>query len=154
MSMYRRTTVDFIQRTKANLELINGLTTKTEGQAYEVTQLVNSLLGLLVMPQQQRVLERDVELLSLSRDGWPFPQPADGFRNPRYLTELLRLMRNSIAHWGLEFGEANGKIANLKMTNKHILNANPSWVALISISDLNIFVQKLCEHILRELDAG
>jgi hypothetical protein len=43
---------DFAARTKVNLELVRAA--EKGGQiAYEVTQFINSLLGLLVFPQQE-----------------------------------------------------------------------------------------------------
>lgn len=47
---------DFASRTQKNLEVIEKLSkdrkNNTELQVYEVTQLINSLLGLLIIPQQ------------------------------------------------------------------------------------------------------
>ncbi len=47
--MYKEVIQDFARRTRKNLEAIDRL--HAEGrQVYEVTQLVNSTLGLLVFP--------------------------------------------------------------------------------------------------------
>ena len=45
---------DFARRTRTNLEFIRHARNHGES-VYEVTQLVNSMLGLLVFPQQQYV---------------------------------------------------------------------------------------------------
>ena len=49
--------LDFARRTKKNLEFIEHSLTRdrlnSENDVYEVTQLINSLLGLLVFPQQK-----------------------------------------------------------------------------------------------------
>ena len=43
---------DFAERTRKNLRAIEDLQAKG-GEAYEVTQLVNSMLGLLVFPRER-----------------------------------------------------------------------------------------------------
>jgi hypothetical protein len=67
--MYAEVVRDFARRTKANLAAIERLCANGE-EVYEVTQLVNSMLGLLVLPQQEfvdRIPETPLE--QLRRDG-------------------------------------------------------------------------------------
>ena len=67
--MYEEVVRDFARRTKANLLAIERLSASGE-EVYEVTQLVNSMLGLLVLPQQEfvdRIPETPLE--QLRRDG-------------------------------------------------------------------------------------
>ena len=52
MSMYHEFTKDFVERTLENLKYIEEA--EKEGRStYEVTQLINSFLGLIVFPQEQ-----------------------------------------------------------------------------------------------------
>ena len=44
---------DFAERTKTNLKLINEMAESPFQKAYEVTQLINSLLGLVVLPNEK-----------------------------------------------------------------------------------------------------
>ena len=52
--MYEDVIADFAKRTEANLQTIRRLAKEGGATpAFEVTQLVNSMLGLLVFPQQR-----------------------------------------------------------------------------------------------------
>lgn len=46
--------IDFAERTKVNLEIIRDqLNTKPPSEVFEVTQLVNSMMGLLIFPKEE-----------------------------------------------------------------------------------------------------
>jgi HEPN pEK499 p136 len=63
---------DFAERTRKNLRTINDL--KAKGvEVYEVTQLVNSMLGLLVFPRENFIDQvPQTSLSELEADGWPY----------------------------------------------------------------------------------
>jgi len=146
LSNYRDSTVDFIVRTRSNLALIQARKLDVGEERFEVTQLINSLLGLLVMPQQQEIFRQGVYMLrNLERDGWTFPRPAQGYHNKTELSAMLRLMRNSIAHWGLSFIERNGEISDIVMVNKNDDTGNICWRAQMSVPELRCFVERLSE---------
>ena len=91
--MYEDVIRDFAERTRLNLRAIERLETDRH-DVYEVTQLVNSTLGLLVFPQQEFV-DRipETPLTELVRDGWPVPtvrRRADRVNN---LNQLIRYLR-------------------------------------------------------------
>jgi HEPN pEK499 p136 len=78
---------------------------KTPNGPFEVTQLLNSFLGALAHPweayQNELCAKRLVEAAML---GWPNiakERPRD--RDPETLGDLVRLMRNAIAHGNVEF---------------------------------------------------
>ncbi len=90
--MYEEVVSDFAKRTKANLEALEGL--KAEGkQVFELTQLVNSTLGLLVFPQQEYVdsipctslSELQVLNVASTHIGWKH----SGFTVGRYMESML-----------------------------------------------------------------
>ena len=92
---------DFAERTRLNLRAIERL--ETDGHdVYEVTQLVNSTLGLLVFPQQEFV-DRipETPLTELVRDGWPVPTVRRGADRVNNLNQLIRYLRNAIAHFNI-----------------------------------------------------
>lgn len=71
---YQNVVEEFARRTRTNLELLRKLST-SEPDAYEVTALVNSMLGLLVFPQQKdmnSIAETPVD--ELKQLGWPIPE--------------------------------------------------------------------------------
>ena len=71
-------------------------------EVYPVTQLWNSLLGLIVLPQ-----ERDVDRIPATRMserwavGWPRITVAG--REHRTLRHLVRDLRNAVSHFNVEF---------------------------------------------------
>ena len=70
---------DFAERTRKNLRAIEDLQAKG-GEAYEVTQLVNSMLGLLVFPRERFIDQiPQTSLSDLEADGWPVPKVVGDF---------------------------------------------------------------------------
>jgi hypothetical protein len=64
---------EFISRTEKNLRAVEKLSQDGES-VYEVTQLINSLLGLLVYPRE-RFFETIPEITweTMIKQGWPLP---------------------------------------------------------------------------------
>ena len=92
-------TKDFFERTKANLEkyLENN---KNDENAYpnEITQLINSLLGLLVVTKEKKVINYDkLNIENLLAKQKIKPEPKN--------KAFIRHLRNAIAHGHIE---ANG----------------------------------------------
>ena len=88
---------DFVERTKENyLRLENG--------PYEVTQLVNSAIGLLIIPQQKRFKQIADSMISdeLYRKMVATVKKST-YKKPLKLPEIARHIRNSIAHANIEF---------------------------------------------------
>ncbi len=158
---YQSFVYDFVARTKANLEVIeeiadresyliaNDAATSREVSVYEVTQLINSLLGLIVLPQQNYFNEiPKIPLADLEKSGWPRPLmqgnlPKD-FEN---LNDLMRYVRNSIAHFNIRFLDDAGKISGLKIWNVNKAGKT-NWTAQLSITDLKLLVEKFTNLIL------
>ena len=77
--MYEDVVADFAQRTRTNLRALERL--RAQGhEVFEVTQLINSMLGLLVFPREEFVgrIPR-IPLADLSTQGWPVPKGRRGF---------------------------------------------------------------------------
>jgi len=107
--MYEDVIRDFAERTRLNLRAIERL--ETDGHdVYEVTRLVNSTLGLLVFPQQEFV-DRipETPLTELVRDGWPVPTVRRGADRVNNLNQLIRYLRNAIAHFNIQFRRRRSK---------------------------------------------
>ena len=138
---------DFAERTGKNLHMIEQL--QAEGrEAYEVTQLVNSMLGLLVFPQQQyvnRIPETPLE--ELKRDGWPVPKCRIGPDQVQNLNQLIRYLRNAIAHFNIEFiGDNRNQLELLKVWNNR--GGVKTWEAELTVSDLRGIAKRFIELLL------
>lgn len=80
---YEDLVADFAERTRSNLDVLQKAQASGE-RVYEVTALVNSLLGLLVFPQQRFVeLIPETPIAELRAQGWPVPTVDGEFEQMR-----------------------------------------------------------------------
>src|SRR5262249_2901464 len=95
---YETLVADFADRTIANLDFIRKA--KAAGEdVYEVTQLWNSLLGLIVaLPARQRDRLPLTPLDVLYSAGWPNITTSGKLRHDNLLG-LITYMRNAVAHF-------------------------------------------------------
>jgi len=139
--MYEDVIKDFALRTKANLVIIEELH-KNGIEAYETTQIVNSCLGLLVFPQQHfmdRIPETPME--QLVKEGWPLPKITGQFHQVANLKELIRHLRNAIAHFNIQFiGDSENHIKLLRVWNTN--RGQKTWEAELSVEDLRNLSEK------------
>lgn len=152
--MYEDLVADFARRTRTNLEQLRTIKSQNPNmEVYEVTQLINSMLGLLVFPQQ-RYIDRipETPLEDLSAGGWPIPKVMGDYPQAENLQKLVRLLRNGISHFNIEFIPDNqGEILGLG-----IWNTEPrppyrvTWKAELSIDDLERITSKFTALLLNE----
>src|SRR5258708_6063445 len=101
---------DFAKRTRRNLEEVT-LAEQNGKRVFPVTQLVNSLLGLLVFPRQKflnSIPEMPIE--ALKADGWPIPRIVGDFKQVANLRELIANLRHAVCHFNVDFTYAAGEI--------------------------------------------
>jgi len=138
--MYEDVIADFASRTEVNLRTIRRLA--REGhvtQAFEVTQLVNSMLGLLVFPQQ-RYIDRipEMPIAELAGNGWPIPEVVGDYPQVPNLRQLVRMLRNAVAHCNLEFEPGVGdEIEALTVWNTEPRTGKVTWKARLTVADLD-----------------
>ncbi len=115
---YQDVVKDFARRTRDNLIAVDQL--KAEGHnVYELTQLVNSMLGLLIFPQQKYVNKiPKTSLAVLAHAGWPIPRVRGNFKQVKDLNQLIRYLRNAISHFNVEFLDSGGEdIKTIRLWN-------------------------------------
>lgn len=139
---------DFSERTKKNLEAIQHL--RTQGaEVYEATQLINSMLGLLVFPREEfvnRIPQAPFE--DLARAAWPWPRVRDGFAQAEDLRELVRYLRNAIAHFNIEFlVDDHRQIRGLRVYNT-ARHGNRTWDAELTLTDLRSIAERFTQLML------
>lgn len=140
--MYEDVIRDFAIRTKKNLAIIEQLH-KNGKEAYEITQLVNSCLGLLVFPQQH-FIDRipETPMAQLIQEGWPEPQVIGQFRQVANLKELIRYLRNATAHFNIKFLiDSENQIRHLRVWNTN-RSGRKTWEAELSVDDLKKISKK------------
>lgn len=144
---------DFIQRTKQNLIVIEEADFKDpKSIVYPTTQLINSLLGLLVFPFEHmgdQIPYKDLQ--DLEKEGWVIPKVIGRFEQVKDLRQFIAYLRNSVSHFNIDFNpDANNEIKSIivcnkkwnKVTSKYDI---PNWKAEITILGLR-------DNVLRFID--
>jgi hypothetical protein len=141
---------DFARRTQRNLEYVRSAQ-HGGADVYEVTQLINSMLGLLVFPQQQYVDAIPATPVSdLERDGWPIPRIVGDYPQVNDLNQLVKYLRNAIAHCNLEFiSDSSMDIQGVQVWNVPP-NGQTNWKAQLTIAELHDLTEKFLTLLLGE----
>ena len=128
---------EFARRTRCNLEAIRSLQRSNPRlELYEVTQLINSMLGLLVFPQQSFIEEIPPKpLKKLEEEGWPIPKIVGNYPQVKNLNQLVRYLRNAITHCNIKFiPDADRQITGLELWNENERDGVITWKAIVSIN--------------------
>ena len=134
---------EFIARTQKNLKAIECLKQKG-GEVYEVTQLLNSMLGLLIFPKEKlykKIQPKNWDMMV--KEGWPLPSGDNAKVSD--LEELIRKMRNAVAHINIELVNDGNEIIGIRFSSYHRKGQN--WTGVYDIASLREFVNKLSEHL-------
>jgi hypothetical protein len=128
---------DFAIRTRKNLEFIEEQQ-KQGVEIYEVTQLVNSLLGLLIFPHERYYdsIPR-TPLTELEAQGWPRIEIIKGQSECQTLYNLVHFLRNGIAHFNIQFlPDQDGQLDGLRIWNQNPRTNQKTWEARLYIHQL------------------
>lgn len=145
---------DFAERTLINLDHM-----QKQQQAgfpvFEVTQLVNSLLGLLVFPRENWINKIPmISIVDLVDDGWPkleILSQDQGSVECKDLKQLTRYLRNAISHCNVKFVPGNDNyIDGLELWN--VSRGKENWRIRLSIPDLEIIARKFIDLLLSNED--
>ncbi len=116
---------------------------------YPVTQLWNSLLGLVVLPRELDVSCIPETLMAqLWAEGWPrFPTTAGD--EPRTLRELVSHLRHAVAHFNVEFVSGSEReLTSVTVWSQATEKGRPikgsrGWEGRITVEELD----RLARHI-------
>lgn len=146
---YEKVVHDFAYRTKKNLVFIENNLNTPDVEVFEVTQLVNSLLGLLIFPQQE-FFEKipKISMRNLEDQGWPRIHTDLQYKSLEDLNTFLRYFRNGISHFNIKFiANEDNKITGLKIWNHKDGNKNKpkNWEIELSLIEIKIITKKFLE---------
>ncbi|MFN8472269.1 MAG: HEPN family nuclease [Anaerolineae bacterium] len=130
---------EIMYRTMYNLSFIERHS--TDDGPYEVTQLVNSFLGALAYPwEKYKPALKDKSLEEAAAVGWPTVQKErDTDEEPESVGDLLRLVRNAIAHGNLEFiAGSRGEIEKIRLHNNR--GGRRTWGTTLTVVELRRFL--------------
>ena len=144
---------DFARRTLANLNALKSMRDQNpEVQFYEVTNLINSMLGLLIFPQQAFVDNIPLTPLSeLEATGWPIPRLTGKFAQVQNLNQLVRYLRNAIAHCNVKFMAGDrDQIVGLVVWNNDTrkLGSPKTWEAEMTLDEVEKIARQFVALIL------
>jgi hypothetical protein len=141
-----------VERTLANLRILDELSSKpAPGKPFEVTQLVNSLLSLLVVPRELGTVEfvgrvgHDPHVYENGIRKWhatsvSFNLKELGARPPQNLKKLLGGLRNSVAHAAFKFQEDDdSEIVAIEFIHRSRTGAD-QWSATFDVEELRRFL--------------
>lgn len=134
----------FAERTMKHLEFIESHKQTQKTDINEVTQLVNSLLGLIVFPKE-RFSNRlpKTPLADLINEGWPNLNFTLDLTNCKTLPHLIEHLRHGVSHSNIRFlgNEQNG-IVGIVLWNCDPKTKKKLWEVRMSTGDLREFVRK------------
>jgi hypothetical protein len=148
---YQALIEDFARRTRSNLKALRQLQ-ESGVQVFEVTALINSMLGLLVFPQQSYIDQLpEVSLQELAAAGWPIPEIHGNYPQVKNLKQLVRHLRNAISHFNIEFEPDNsGQIAGLSVWNTDQRSKKVNWRVRLTVADLEAIAMQFVALLLNE----
>ena len=148
-----------VERTLANLRILDELSSQpAPDEPFEVTQMVNSLLSLLVVPRELGTVEfvgsggHDPHVFANGIRKW-HAAPVSFTLNeinalpPQSLRKLLGGLRNSVAHAAFKF-ESNddGEIVGIEFTHCSRTGVE-QWSVTFSVGELRTFLEGLAREL-------
>lgn len=153
---------DFAKRTLANLKFIEAAKNEQEADVFEVTQLVNSLLGLLVFPKE----EFWNQIKDQSLDNIPGAKELKGHITSTYkkndgeedegtshLKPFIRHLRNGVSHFRVAFKDnEQHEITGLVIRDEYKYGSkNYEWQVTIERIE---YLQHFIEWFAQGLESG
>lgn len=144
---------EFVRRTKVNLEIVEQVANDDPQSAYEVTQLTNSLFGLLILPQQKyydlltNVPNSDVPKFRKYKSLIQYQN-----KNTLNYAKAIERLRNALGHpKAIEFESQDGQIERLKLVD----NFNPTdrFSIILEVKQLKEIVFELCDVLIEKIGA-
>ncbi|MFC4165069.1 HEPN family nuclease [Epilithonimonas zeae] len=150
MSYYTQQEYDFVQRTKIILEQYQKLKISAN-EKYEITLLINCFTGLLILPQQYWFDNLPNEIISEKEWGIKTEYINIIAGNNKSVKEIVRHLRNSVAHYKFEVFENQKKeIKSIKFKD-YTTNGVITFEGEVPVKNLNIFLNKFSNWFLEEM---
>lgn len=152
MVEYKDLVSDFAKRTLINLDHIKVHELAGDEEAYYVTQLWNSLAGLIVLPKEME-LDRiePIPMIELIAEGWPDITTSDW--RPETLPEFVVALRNAVSHWNVTFNVTpNRQIYELVMHST--VNRRNHWRGRMSVEVLEDVARRVAAEFVRDFAAA
>lgn len=143
MSSYINFEYDFIERTLADIKRYNG--------QFEVTALLNSCVGLLIIPKENlfdKLPDIDIQSYGINSR---LVRLNDGNSQPYSLKNVLRHIRNSIAHGNFKQEDVSGGIIrSLRFQDFNIIRgkSNLTFELILGVEEFRDFAMRVASDVL------
>ncbi len=135
---------DFAERTLRNLDFVQHQVRDGDDGLYDVTQLWNSLVGLIVLPLETRKKRGEngvpaTLMAALEGQGWP-RLTVDGGEDES-LHDLVWHLRHAVAHANVRFHpDGKRRITSVEMWNES-RSGKRYWTGRATVDELDRFVR-------------
>lgn len=150
---YENKVLDIVRRTNENLVATDRWRAGDPSTPFhEVTNLVNSLLGLIVLPKEEILDDmRQVEVGPHGIADWgvAFEVVSVDGSSPRDLRPFLTGLRNAIAHAGMDFPTDGKSITGITFANRTNDRARILWTAEFDLAGMRCFLAPLTTEVER-----
>jgi len=140
MSEYSDFPKDFLKRTLSIVENYKG--------EYDVTNLINCCLGLIIIPKQLLIdslpdytFSDNDKTFSIDKKSLKFIED-----NDFSIKNVLRHIRNGLSHGRIEQKTSNHRIIGIRIFDKYNRNSSENFCLELSIDELKGFSLKLAEY--------
>ena len=150
MYVQRNNAMVFAQNTLDNLNLIEG-GLSLNSRFHPVTQLINSLLGLIVFTQEKHFINYVAKqpLKELEEKGWPkiALTKDESKRQTKTLGDLIRHLRNAVAHGRITFSSDSHDLAAVTVSAEDgpSKESEPCWIATMTAFQLRELCLKMVD---------
>jgi hypothetical protein len=149
----RNNALVFAQHTLQNLEIIERYVPIDSG-FHPITQLINSLVGLVVFIHEREFVRHvaDLPLSELVGKGWPRVQieKDDEKRPTKALGDFVRHLRNATAHGRISFSSDSRDLTEVTIVIEDYYRraALPYWAASLTAEELRDLTLKMIDLLL------
>ena len=160
MSHYKQQEFDFIDRTKQIIKQYDNLTPSTGEEKYEVTLLLNCLVGLLILPQQEWFGHLPTEITT-SNDWGIDETEIEVIKNSslkdedKTIANIAKHLRNSVAHYRFKvFSDKKEDIGDIEFSDYKGVKKKErekTFKAKISVKSLQKFTEKLTDVLMAKM---
>jgi hypothetical protein len=143
MGLYEKLHRDFALRTKANLEYIQNAWNADEPNVFNVTQLINSCLGMIVFIKECEYLPTCP--IHEFNEGIIFDTLHDKNNSNNSFRDFIRRFRNAISHCRIEAYGTHQDIEGFEL--KDGPNGNTNWHIKIEIDSIEALALALVDYV-------
>jgi len=149
----RNNALVFAEHTLHNLEIIDRDVPIDSG-FHPITQLINSLVGLVVFVHEREFVRHVADLLlsDLVGKGWPSVQidKDDEKRPTKALGDFVRHLRNATAHGRISFSSDSRNLTEVRIVieDYHPRATVPYWAASLTAEELRNLTLKMIDLLL------